>query len=101
MPIIKSNQHLIGYLQDMGYYLSTGMGMSPLPFTEIKAYIDLMKLDLSIWEVSTLREMSVAYVSQHNNNYDDTESPYKDKDYKIPTMSDNSVLRAFGIIKQK
>ena len=52
------------------------MGMSPISYTEIKAYVDLMKLSLSSWEIQTIKSMSVAYVSAYNDNYSDTVSPY-------------------------
>ena len=76
MPIIKNYDYLLVYLQEIGFYQSGGMGIVPISFTEIKAYLDLMGIRLSSFEVSTLRKMSVAYVSQHHDNYIDTEAPF-------------------------
>ena len=99
MPEVKDGSFLIEHLQNMGFCQSTGMGISPLPFTEIKAYVDLMKISLDTFHISMLRKMSVAYVSQNNDNYDDTDPPYKTEGYTQPVMSGDNVLKAFGIVK--
>ena len=76
MPQIKNYLYLLDYTKDMGLYSSGGMGIIPLSYVEIKAYRDLMGLNLTPFEVSTIRDISIAYTSQYNNNYSDTVAPF-------------------------
>ncbi|MEA2091421.1 MAG: hypothetical protein U9O83_03525 [Campylobacterota bacterium] len=99
MPEIKHGGFLLEHLQNMGYCSSGGMGITPLSFTEIKAYLDLMRIDLDVFHISTLRKMSVAYVSSNQDNYEDTEPPYKSVEYSEPMISGNNILKAFGVVK--
>jgi hypothetical protein len=60
----------------MGWSQSTGMGLSPLSFTEIKAYMELTASPLTPDEVLLIRKMSQAYVSNVQNRDPQTKPPY-------------------------
>ena len=67
--------HLIEYLEEVGYGLYSEMGLVPLPFTEIQAYSDVTKLNLSSFDILTIKRLSTAYVSQTKQRDRDELSP--------------------------
>ena len=61
MPAIDNYVYLIDWLFELGPTMQSSMGSSPLTFEEIRAWgIDI---DLSPWEASTLRRLSLDYLS--------------------------------------
>lgn len=56
--------------------MSSGMGMIPLTFQEIKAYIELTNTPLNSDEVMLIREMSQAYIAEINDTRNEREAPY-------------------------
>jgi hypothetical protein len=55
--------HLIDYLFDMGPVMSGGMGPVPLSHSEIQAWQQNTGVELRAWEASTLRRLSIEYLS--------------------------------------
>lgn len=56
--------------------MSSGMGMIPLSFQEIKAYMELTNTPLNSDEVMLIREMSQAYIAEINDTRNEREAPY-------------------------
>lgn len=56
--------------------MSSGMGMIPLSFQEIKAYMELTNTPLNSDEVMLIREMSQAYIAELNDTRNEREAPY-------------------------
>ena len=56
--------------------MSSGMGMIPLTFQEIKAYMELTNNPLNSEEVLLIRQMSQAYISELNDTRNEREAPY-------------------------
>ena len=67
-PELFGLSHLFDYLSELGYALSSGMGLMPITFTEIKHWRDLMQVPLSIFEIDCLRNLSAVYVDQKNKS---------------------------------
>jgi len=60
--------HLPQFLTDIGTVAHGYEGrLVPLTFTEIKAWADLMKINLSVIESSALHKMSASFVEVANN----------------------------------
>jgi len=55
---------LISLLFEMGTVKSTGFGAAPLDWVDIKAYTDLMGIELRPNEVKLLRRLSSEYAAQ-------------------------------------
>lgn len=83
MPDIE-NEHaagyLIGLLQEAGLMSSVGMGPFPISWVEIDAWLRVTGLELSTWEVTTLKRLSEEYVSELlSATKADREAPYQRK----------------------
>lgn len=61
----------------MGQVLQTGMGIVPVTWVELKAFIEVNELDLTLWERRTLKKMSDAYC----NEYAQASSPSRPAPY--------------------
>ncbi len=72
-----------GYLLELfflsGQAMSTGMGLVPLSWQEMKAFIEVNKLKyLTLWEIGTLKRMSDAYCSEYNQASEPSrQAPYR------------------------
>lgn len=64
LPPLLAGEYLVGYLWEVGPSMSNGMGGSPITFGEIRAWQAQTGCELTVWEVRTLRRMSIAYASQ-------------------------------------
>lgn len=62
--------YLVEMLYDIGPAETVGMGATSLSHTEIKAAQDNLGIELSPWEVKTLRSMSMAYCRQLSQSSD-------------------------------
>ncbi len=56
--------------------MSSGMGIIPLTFQEIKAYMELTNSPLNSEEVLLIRQMSQAYITELNDTRNEREAPY-------------------------
>lgn len=66
---------MIEWLFEFGPGVSSGMGLCPVSFQEIMAWAD--GIELSAWEIKTLKSLSHEYVSWSNKaTKKDCEIPY-------------------------
>ncbi|MGE4267180.1 MAG: hypothetical protein AB7F25_07075 [Deferribacterales bacterium] len=76
--IPDSMQIYMEYMNELGFFIENGFGISPLPYAEIKAWAELQEISLTPFESRLLRRISHAYVSQYNSSSKPgSESPYK------------------------
>lgn len=80
LPETEGFEHLIEYLFRIGAVMQGGFGAVNLPFTEINAWANLMRIPLSGWESETLHMMSKSYAYQHSiSNKRDCQQPWTSK----------------------
>lgn len=65
MPELNESAYIIDLWHEAGTVASGGMGLSPLSWTEIKNWIDAVELDLSTWELLTIKFLSSEYCSEY------------------------------------
>lgn len=75
----ESFSHLRELFFIMGQVLQTGMGIVPVTWAELKAFIEVKELDLTLWERGMLKKMSDAYC----NEYAQASSPSRPAPYKV------------------
>lgn len=84
--------HLLGYLFDVGPVMSGGMGPVPLSHSEIHAWQQNTGVELRAWESSTLRRLSIEYLSVSADARDPacpapyTAVPQEDRRYVVSKM---------------
>jgi len=78
MPSIKGGEHILHHLNALGWCSSTGMGITALSFTEIKAYSDLTETPLNSDEVMLIRNMSKEYCTNVQNKDPSKQAPYSE-----------------------
>ena len=61
-PEVARGQYLLAHWFDLGLTATSGMGLCPLSFQEIKAFSQCLGVELLSWESVTLRRMSVEYL---------------------------------------
>lgn len=77
LPNLDGAEYLITLLFEAGLVQSTGMGVSPLPWSEIESWLRVTQLDLSVWERLTIKTMSEVYASGLNSSTKkDCPAPY-------------------------
>jgi hypothetical protein len=76
MPVVQGAEYLVQHLNNLGWCGSSGMGMTPLSFTEIKAYIDVTKASLTPDEVLLIKRMSQLYVGYSQDTNPSQKTPY-------------------------
>lgn len=75
LPRLESHSYIIEWLFDFGPGISYGMGLCPVSCQEIAAWAN--GIELSAWEMKTLRALSREYVSWSNKaTKKDCEIPY-------------------------
>lgn len=89
-PPIDYAENLISYLSEFGPCVSSGMGLAPVSFQEIKAWSEMTGTILTSWEYLALRELSVTYVSQHA----ESESPKCPAPYTSDDIDQEQVRKA-------
>lgn len=77
----------------MGQILQTGMGIVPITWVELKAFIDVKELDLTLWERGMLKKMSEAYC----NEYAQASSPMRPAPYKVVKEAEEEDGVAIGM----
>lgn len=70
MPPVDAGHHLIGYLMEIGPVLSSGMGVAPLPFSEIEAWQEATGIELHAWEARLIRRLSREYLATSQSSTD-------------------------------
>jgi hypothetical protein len=64
MPDLPYGQYLIDHLFEVGPTLSSGVGPSPLSFSEIESWQRQMCIELHPWELRLLRRLSAEYCAE-------------------------------------
>jgi hypothetical protein len=75
-PNITGAEYLVHHLSNMGWVSSSGMGIVPISFTEIKNYIDVTECSLTGEEALILRKMSEQYCKYVQDKNPKTKAPY-------------------------
>lgn len=70
LPDVEGADYLIPLLYEAGLITQTGMGVGPLTWVEINAWLNTTRLKLTVWEKLMLRQMSEAYASEYNQASD-------------------------------
>lgn len=65
MPPIDHGQYLLDYAFEIGPSKSGNQGPVIIEWVDIKAWVDLNKIELDAWEVLVIREISKAFVAQY------------------------------------
>lgn len=78
MPDVAEGEYLIPMLFEAGLVSQSGMGVAPLSWQEIQAWLNCTGLQLHTWEVTTLKQMSEAYAGEFSQaSKPEAEAPYK------------------------
>lgn len=96
MPELNGADYLVSYLTEIGPAVSSGFGPSVVSWSEIDCWLKRTGLDLSPWEVITLRELSKVYVSELSQASDpNRKAPYmKAKPAELPKEEVANKLRS-------
>ena len=73
MPEVNHYGYLIDYLHELGV---AGKDVTPISFTELKAWCDLMGLSLTPFENSTIIKLSVSYCNMWYAARKEIPAPY-------------------------
>lgn len=65
MPKIEHGQYLLDYAFEIGPSKSSGQGPLVIEWTDIKSWCDLTGVNLDLWELLVVREISKAFVAQY------------------------------------
>ena len=88
MPETDGYEYLIGYLYEVGPYVSNGMGPVPVSWQEILAWSQLSCPSLAQFEADAIKRLSAEYVSQLAKSEDaDCPPPYQSHDAAKASMS--------------
>jgi hypothetical protein len=90
--------HLLAIFSLSGQALQSGMGLTPLSWLEIKAFIDVNEIDITLWERELLKRMSEAYCAEYSRASD----PKRPAPY-TPEVEENEVDhvgKAIGFMEQ-
>lgn len=60
----NSIYYLLDILEDMGFYRNGAMGLIPLDFKEIKAFLEISDIDLDYEDIVLLRSLSHIYTTE-------------------------------------
>jgi hypothetical protein len=80
MPDLYGADYLVHHLDRLGWVEYGFSGALPLSYKEIHSYMETTKTPLNPEEVYLIREMSMSYLSQLNNNDPSAKMPYNKKD---------------------
>ncbi|MDD5227192.1 MAG: hypothetical protein PHD53_00145 [Methylococcales bacterium] len=71
MPEIDFDfQYIIKWFHELGICENNGMGTTPFSHKELHSWRENMQLDVLPWDISLLREMSVAFISMQEKSKD-------------------------------
>lgn len=89
---------LVGLFSLSGQVSQTGMGLCPLSWAEIQAFIEVNELDLTLYEKELIKKMSEAYCSEHHAASD----PKRPAPYKPEVEEDevDNIGKALGFMEQ-
>lgn len=84
LPPLQAGEHIIGHLFDAGPVLHTGMGPVPLSWSELATWQGVTGVELTPWEVQTVRRLSAEYISTQQA----AEDPSMPPPYAVAPTSD-------------
>lgn len=89
LPETEGGEHLIEYLEEMGWCRPAGMGGHiPLDWSELNSWQQLTDTPLTTWESLTLRRLSVVYCGQFNKSNDEScPPPWQSQDIDRPAVA--------------
>ena len=94
LPNLDGAEYLVTFLFEAGLVQSTGMGVNPLPWSEIESWLRVTQLNLSVWEKLTIKNMSEVYAGAlSTSTKKDSVAPY--------TPTDNALELDRGIISSR
>ena len=69
-PLLEYYSYLIGWLFEVGPVVNGGMGQSPLSYSDIKTWSDMVGVNVTGWEATTIKNLSNAYLSEYQQAKD-------------------------------
>jgi len=97
MPPLDGVAHLLGYLYELGPTMAAGMGAGPITYSEIRAWMESVGVDLQPWEVRILRRLSLIYLNEsHKAEKRDCPAPWRAPDAKPPVTDAQAAIRALA-----
>jgi len=69
-PVPQAFEYLLALFFNSGQCTQNGMGISPLSWLEIKAFIEVNELDLMLWEKELIKKMWEAYCAESHKATD-------------------------------
>lgn len=82
LPELNGKDYLIGWLTEIGMCKSSGMGLAPIDWIDIKAWAELTQTRITSAETLTLINASRGYVAEQNAGSDPKRvAPDDDRDY--------------------
>jgi hypothetical protein len=66
LPHVQA-EHIVRVLNDLGWCDQSGMGIRPISYAELVAWIDLTGRDLADWELRAVRAGTAAFCAQHQS----------------------------------
>lgn len=76
MPEVENSEYLIEYLLEIGTSMASGFGVTPLTWTEIYSWQQLMSIELTGWELTQIMTLSRVFSA----NY----AKFDEKDFPTP-----------------
>lgn len=81
LPDVTLAPYLAQYLIELGIYKSTGMGLAPLDWVDIRAWVELTGTEILPEEARILRELSAVYLSHSNKGKEpDAPAPFLERE---------------------
>jgi hypothetical protein len=83
-PPTDSLEVVIGHFHEVGRVGYSGMGITPVTWSEMASWMASLSFSLPNWEILAIREMSMAYVGEYNQASDpNREAPYNIAEIQI------------------
>ncbi len=102
LPELGSSYYIISLWQDCGSVGQGSNGPVPLSWQEIRAWKLINNLNLTGFEISTMRKLSVAYVNAHYEaSKKDSPPPWVSSGYDKAAAGKNIMSKLRGFNKQK
>lgn len=105
MPSLDGAEYLVTLLFEAGLVQSTGMGVTPLTWSEIESWLRVTQLKLSVWEKLTIKNMSEIYAGELSSaTKKDSPAPYTHIDKALIAdreMIANKLKNVFASFKRQ
>ena len=104
LPNLDGADYLVTLLFEAGLVQNTGMGVNPLPWSEIESWLRVTQLELSVWERITIKSMSEIYAAALSAAAKkDSQAPYTHVDEALiadRTMIASKLKNVFASFKR-